>query len=201
MTDNPQSFGTPETPGTPAPPGGVPYPGPPAYSYPPGPYGAPGAPGAPGPYGPYPGAYPPPPMGYGEYPGAPLGAPRNGLGTASLVTGLIGLVATLTVFGGIGLGIIAVILGIIGLGRVKRGEANNRGVALTGVIIGALAVVISIGFLLFGFWAIKVFGGESFKSFTECVQEAGNDKVAVQQCQDEFEQSVSSRLSQVAPTP
>ena len=56
-------------------------------------------------------------------------APRNGLGMAALVIAIIGLLSCFTIAGGVVLGIAAVVMGFIGQGRVKRGEANNGGVA------------------------------------------------------------------------
>ena len=195
MTDQPE-----QTPGqTPeqgpyspvgAPPAGSqPYP----YSYPPapGPQG-PGYPGVQGPGypGPYPGGYPPPPMPYGDYyPGAPL-APRNGLGVTALVLAIIALVASCSVAGGLILGVVAVILGFLGRGRVARGEANNGGIALTGIILGALAVVVSLAFIAFYVGVFNDYGGRDLMS---CMQSAGNDNDKVQQCMDEFQQRVEQQ--------
>ena len=58
--------------------------------------------------------------------------PSNGLGIASLVTAIIAL---LSVVGGIVLGVVAVILGFLGWGRAKRGEANNGGIAVAGIVL------------------------------------------------------------------
>ena len=74
-------------------------------------------------------------------------APRNGLGLAALILGVIGVVAGLIPFlywfTGI-LGIIGLILGFIGRGRAKQGEATNGTVALWGIITSAVVVVILI---------------------------------------------------------
>ncbi|MFF7182707.1 DUF4352 domain-containing protein [Streptomyces sp. NPDC008121] len=72
---------------------------------------------------------------------------RNGLGTAALVLGIIGTVSGLIPFffwlAGI-LGLIALVLGLVGKGRVKRGEANNKGATVTGVVLGLAALVLSV---------------------------------------------------------
>ncbi|MFJ8825724.1 DUF4190 domain-containing protein [Streptomyces sp. NPDC102467] len=82
-------------------------------------------------------------------PQQPQQVARNGLGTAALILGVIGalsgLVPILFWLAGV-LGVIALILGLTGRGRAKRGEATNKGVALTGVIL-ALA---SLGLAVFG---------------------------------------------------
>ncbi len=74
-------------------------------------------------------------------------APRNGLGIAALILGIIGAVAGIIPFffwvAAI-LGIIGLILGFVGRGRVKRGEATNATMALWGIITSAIAVVVSI---------------------------------------------------------
>ncbi|MGW2653207.1 DUF4190 domain-containing protein [Streptomyces sp. NPDC001478] len=139
----------------PPPPVGPNGPGQPAA----GPYGYPAAPGqgqahgypAPLPqYGDYAG-YP----GYAGYPANGWGpAPANGLGIASLVLGIIS-VALFCLWGlGIILGVLALVFGLIGRGRAKRGEADNAGVALAGVILGSVGIVVSAAFLGLMIWAI-----------------------------------------------
>ncbi|WP_425832839.1 DUF4190 domain-containing protein [Streptomyces fractus] len=72
---------------------------------------------------------------------------RNGLGTAALILGVIGalsgLIPLLFWLAGI-LGVIALILGLTGRGRAKRGEATNKGIALTGVILGLAAMGLAV---------------------------------------------------------
>src|SRR5665213_3215703 len=58
--------------------------------------------------------------------GTPATGVRNGLGTTALVLGVIAVVLSWTVVGGIILGVLAVVFGIVGRGRAKRGEATNR---------------------------------------------------------------------------
>lgn len=173
-------------PPTAPPPGQPQYP----YAYPPGPPG----PGGPQGYsGPYPGAYPPPPMPYGEYyPGAPM-APRNGLGVAALVLALIALVSSCSVVGGLVLGVAAIVLGFLGRGRVTRGEANNGGVALTGIILGSLAVVVSLAFVAMYVGIFNNYGGQDLLT---CVQDAGGDNTKVEQCMDQFQRRVEEQTGQ-----
>ncbi|MFF3320280.1 DUF4190 domain-containing protein [Streptomyces sp. NPDC003035] len=73
--------------------------------------------------------------------------PRNGLGVAALVIGIVGLLVALVPFLfwlGAVLGVLALVFGIIGIGKAGKGEATNKGSAVTGVVTGALAVVVSI---------------------------------------------------------
>lgn len=71
------------------------------------------------------------------------GAPRNGMGIAALVLGLIGLWSLLLLPLFI-LSVLAVIFGSVGLGRVKRGTATNRGMCLAGIWLGAITLAIAI---------------------------------------------------------
>jgi hypothetical protein len=69
----------------------------------------------------------------------------NGLGTAGLVLGIVGLVfAFIPIVGLIAwpLVIIGLILGILGVLRANRGQATNRGAAIGGVACSALGLVV-----------------------------------------------------------
>ncbi|MET9290553.1 DUF4190 domain-containing protein [Streptomyces sp. NPDC003077] len=100
--------------------------------------------------------YPPPPqMGMP----APQAA-RNGLGIAALILGIIGAVFGLIPLffwlAGI-LGLLALIFGLVGMGRAKRGQATNKGVAITGTILGAISLILAVvGLIIFLTAAKKV---------------------------------------------
>ncbi len=149
-TDYPQTSGYPLNSGYPPMPG-FPYPQQPGATYPPT-GGYPPVPhsGAPG----YPGGYLPgnDQPSFGRPYGAGYPTPRNGLGTAALVLGIIAVVLSWTIWFGVVLGVLAVCFGGAGLGRARRGEATNRGSALAGLILGivaisllALLVIVGIG--------------------------------------------------------
>ncbi|MDN3262919.1 DUF4190 domain-containing protein [Streptomyces sp. CSDS2] len=109
----------------------------PAYGYPgtvPA-YGYPGPPHAPYAAAPYPAG-----NGYG-WPGMQA-APSNGMGTASLVLGILSDICFLAWPLALVLGVLAIIFGALGRGKAKRGEATNPGVALAGLICGATGVVL-----------------------------------------------------------
>ncbi|WP_328536392.1 DUF4190 domain-containing protein [Streptomyces sp. NBC_00344] len=152
---------------------GQPAPGQPGTVRPPGfvpaPPVAPGGPGpsAPGAYGypSYPGAGGQP-ASYGGYPGYPgYGAqggwntmqqgPANGLGVAALVLGIVGVVVFCAWGLGIIIGTLALIFGILGRKRANRGEANNGGMALAGIILGSIGIVIGAVTLCLYIWAIQ----------------------------------------------
>ncbi|MEU3371800.1 hypothetical protein ABZ734_15195 [Streptomyces sp. NPDC006660] len=153
-----------QTPGQQAPtPGfGAPTP-PPAPSHAPsGSYGYPAYPQQAGPdggYPGYPGQQPGYDAGYPGYPGQPgygyggwtgMAAPQNGFGTAAMVLGIIACAAMLCTWGiaGIVLGVLALIFGLLGKGRAARGEANNRGQAIAGVVLGIVGIVAGIVILI-----------------------------------------------------
>lgn len=103
--------------------------------------------GYPAPPGPQHGEYPGAP-GYPGYPGYAQSAwggpgPANGMGVASLVLGIISVVTFCMCGLGIVLGLLALIFGLIGRGRATRGEADNGGVALAGIILGSVGLVVS----------------------------------------------------------
>ena len=97
---------------------------------------------------------PPPPVGYAQDPppyfGAPVGTQKNWMGITALILSLATFVVGFTWIGGI-------IFGHLGLAAVKRGEANNRSIALAGTIIGwvmgALTILTIVGVALFIFVA------------------------------------------------
>ena len=87
----------------------------------------------------------------GQYPGyesgghgAPTGQPSNTQGLIAMILG-IAAIPLLCCWGiGIPVGIAAGVLGYLGKRKVDQGLATNRGQALTGLICGAVAVVIGI---------------------------------------------------------
>jgi hypothetical protein len=79
----------------------------------------------------------------------PSGEPRNGLGTASLVIAIIAVVASVSICGGVVLGASAALMGIAARQRVKRGLADNRRVATTGIVLGVAAIVIALSMVVF----------------------------------------------------
>ena len=158
----------PDKPATPPPP-------PPPYSYPPG-QGYP----------------PPPPQPYAGYSAAPPVGPRNGLGVASLVIAIIAVFTCASVVLGIILGIVAVVIGFAGRGRVKRGEADNGGIAIAGIVLGFVAIVASIAFIVIWVAVFKEVGGGDY---IDCLNKAGNDSAKVQQCADQFRQHIQNRYS------
>lgn len=124
---------------------------------------------------------PPPPPGYSDHSHEPV-EKKNGLGIASLVLGIISIIGIITVVGGILFGLIGAILGFIARGRVKRGEADNGGVALAGVITSLIGLLVSIALIVIG----VVFLSDDIGSLADCLDEAGDSQAALEQCQEDF---------------
>ncbi|MEW2571123.1 DUF4190 domain-containing protein [Streptomyces liliiviolaceus] len=75
-------------------------------------------------------------------------APSNGLGTASLVLGIVAAVGFCLWPVSLVCGILALVFGVIGRGRARRGQATNAGQALAGIICGAVGIALGIAFLV-----------------------------------------------------
>lgn len=103
---------------------------------------APGGPGAPGGYG-YPGYG----QGYG-WPGMPM-PPQNGMGTASMVLGILAC-ALFCLYGVVSvvLGILAIVFGIKGRRKAESGVANNHGQAQAGFVMGIIGVILGIAVIV-----------------------------------------------------
>ncbi|MDQ1635604.1 MAG: hypothetical protein QOJ32_2413 [Frankiaceae bacterium] len=125
--------------------------------------------------------------GYGPgFPGAG-GKPRNGLGTAALVLGILGLLGSVLFFGGL-LGLIAIVLGFIALGRVRRGEATNRGASIAGIVLGVLSLIIPIILLIVGV-SFYSSNKSEIQQLQDCLKSA-KDTQQQQTCQQKFNTQV-----------
>jgi membrane-bound ClpP family serine protease len=121
---------------------------------------------------------PGPPVGPG-YGGYPAARPRrNGMGTASLILGIVAVVLVVLIFFsplGALLGLLAVIFGIVGIMRVNRGEADNRAQAVTGLVTGAVALVVGL-FLAISIGTFFAANVNEFRQFGRCMQDASGDQ-------------------------
>lgn len=77
-------------------------------------------------------------------------APRNEVGVASLLVGIVALI-TCWLLVGVPFGIVAVITGDVGRRRAQRGEASNPRVALAGMVSGAISII--AGLVAIGYYA------------------------------------------------
>ncbi|MBY6362530.1 DUF4190 domain-containing protein [Rhodococcoides corynebacterioides] len=182
----------------------------------PGQYPPPGQYGSSPQGGQYGGQYPPPPGGQygsgpqggqyesapqysGNYQQQPPASPKNGMGIAALILGIISVLAFWTFGFGILLGIVAVILGIVGRNRAKRLEATNKGVATTGLVFGILGIIAGAVFIALSVWVFNEVGGQDL---TDCLSNAGGDQAAIEQCQQDFTSNLEDRFSvTITPSP
>ncbi|MDT5014360.1 MAG: hypothetical protein QOD39_520 [Mycobacterium sp.] len=111
------------------------------------------------------------------------------MGVAALVTAIIAL---LSVVGGVVLGVVAIILGFLGWGRAKRGEANNGGIAVAGIVLGVLSIIEAAVVIGFAIWSFDKYGGTDY---VDCVSRAGSDQQAIAQCMDQFGEHLEDELS------
>lgn len=111
----------------PQPPAGPPY----GYGPPPpgGPIGYGGPPAYPGPYDPY--------QAYqaNQY-------QTNGLAITSLVSSIVGALASFMCLIGVPLTILSIVLGVVALNQVKQKNQQGRGLAIAGIAIGSAALVL-----------------------------------------------------------
>jgi hypothetical protein len=129
----------------------------------------PPAPHAPGPDAGHQGPYGPPP-------GAPQ-APTDGVSIGALVTGILGMA------------LIPVGLGIAGIVRTSGGKRRGKGLAIAGLVLGALSTIawgVFVAALLYVTTnedALSEAVGESFQEgFTEALEEQTGTDLAVGDC-------------------
>lgn len=71
----------------------------------------------------------------------------NGLGTAGFVLGLVGLLFSFIPIIGVvawPLTIVGLVLAILGFNRTRNGRADNRGLAIAGIVLSALGLVVCV---------------------------------------------------------
>lgn len=144
------------------------------------------------------GSMPPPPAydtGTG-YPGqgGPMGAPKNGFGVAALVLGILALVLCWSAVGGIVLGALAIVFAILGMRRASQQIATNRGMAIAGLVTGIVGLIIGVLFAILVGSFLSVFGG-TVSDYTHCLQQAGQDQTAIQQCQQQYSQQLQQKVN------
>lgn len=131
----------------------------------------------------------------GSYGAMPPGQPQpgrpvvggNGMATAALVLGILALITSWTVIGGVFLGLLAVILGFLGLRKARRGLATGRGRAIAGIILGLLSIAISVALIAVG---VSILNSEEAQNLQDCLRDAGTNQSEIQQCEDEFRNQI-----------
>jgi hypothetical protein len=112
----------------------------------------------------------------------------TGMAVASLVLGILGIFTAFFLLGGL-LGLIAVILGIVALGKIKRGEAGGRGMAIGGIVTGVLAMLLAL-IIVVAVGSFFAENSEEFSNLADCLDQATTAQ-AEEACRDEFERNVN----------
>ncbi|MFD3700313.1 DUF4190 domain-containing protein [Streptomyces sp. NPDC058646] len=112
----------------------------------------------------------------------------NGLAVAALVTGIASLLLLWLWFVGIPLALVAIGLGIAALRRARSGAAGGRGMAITGITLGAVTVVIAGILIAVG---ISVLSSDEGKDLQACLNKAQTQQ-AQQDCSKRFNNDVSN---------
>lgn len=81
---------------------------------------------------------------------------ENGMGTAALVLGIVGIVAMCAYGLGIIPSILAIIFGKMGMTKADQGLANNRGSAKAGFILGIVGIALFLIGVVFVIIAVIV---------------------------------------------
>ena len=128
------------------------------------------------------GNYNQPPTSYG-YEAAPP-QQNNGVALAAMILGILSLLGLLFLFPGLILGVIALILGIVGMKKANSiiGPGSRKGMAISGIVMGAIATILSALMLIFGISlakqllddgvmeACEQFQGDN-EQYTTCIEE------------------------------
>jgi heme A synthase len=96
----------------------------------------------------------------------PKAHPRNDLGIAALVVGILAVAFCWFPFAGVVFGLAAVLMAVAGRRRIKRGQANNRGTTVAGLALGLVAIIVS--------GAISTFLLFMIISYENCIDHAGS---------------------------
>ena len=102
----------------------------------------------------------------GGYPGYQP-KPGSGLAIASLVCGILGVLTGIFIFSGLSLGLAGIVLGIVALVKVKNGTASGKGMAIGGIVTGALGMIVAAVVLVLGLIGIGL--------LSECAENAVQD--------------------------
>ena len=113
----------------------------------------------------------------------------SGMAITALVLGVLALLSSWTVIGGILLGLAAVIVGLIALSKIRQRRASGKAMAIIGIITGVLGLAVSVGLIAIG---ASLLNSESGKNLQDCLEDAGNDQQAQTQCERDFQDELSN---------
>src|SRR5690606_32356942 len=117
---------------------------------------------------------------------------RTGLAVAALVLGIVALLSFWTVVGGYLFGALGVIFGLIAAIKARKGTAGGFGMSITGIVLSVLALIGATLFVIVGWSFFVDMGG---KDFVDCLNKAGNDQAAIDECERQWTENVENRFS------
>ncbi len=112
-----------------------------------------------------------------------------GMATAALVLGILAIITSFTVVGGVLLGVLAIIFGIIAARRARQGLALGRGRAIAGVVTGVIGVLLAALLIAVG---VSVFNSPAGKNLRSCLKDANGNQQQIQQCNDQYRDQVTN---------
>ncbi|MCP3425925.1 DUF4190 domain-containing protein [Rothia sp. AR01] len=118
----------------------------------------------------------------GQKPGRPAGW---GLGLASLICGIVGLVFSWLVVPGIA-AIVAIILGIVAIRKLKKTPGAGKAMPIVGIITGALGTIAAIVVAILS----AVLFSYGMDAYEQC-SHLQSDNAAFEQCLDDYANSNS----------
>jgi hypothetical protein len=98
-----------------------------------------------------------------QYQQQPVMPPKNGLGTAGFVLGLVGLLLSFIPLIGVvawPLVILGLVFSILGLVRANKGVATNKGMSIAGLVLSAIGLVVCIAWLAFAGAAVSAINND-----------------------------------------
>jgi len=124
------------------------------------------------------------------YPVQPVAARGGaGLATTALVLGILAILTSFTVIGGVLLGILAIVFGVIAARRARRGLALGHGRAVAGVVTGIIGVLLAGLLIAVG---VSVLNSPAGKNLRSCLSNAHGDQAKIQQCNDQYRDQVTN---------
>ena len=123
-----------------------------------------------------------PQYGAPQYGGAVVGPTRNGFGITALVLGILSVVLFFIPGLPVLLGILAIVFAVLGRKRVRRGEANNGGMAIAGLVTGIVGLLIGLVVVVF----IAFFANE-ISDYQQCVNDSDGSTAAQAVCRDKLQ--------------
>ncbi len=114
--------------------------------------------------------------------GTAAGGGREGMALAAMILGLASLPLLIACGAGVLTGIVAIVLGFVAMSRAKRSGRSGRGMAITGIVAGVVAILIAVGVLV-------AFGGSAAR-YADCLQRTGDEAV----CERELESELLGRF-------